>query len=143
MEIGWAKLEKLSRTYSDVKTGEMLALVGSSGRIEIAVREGNAADRLALKQIRGTPVKVRAATASMYGNLIALDADPGDALTPELLVVGMIAVPVATLLYCLRRGQRPTLRSVLFSLPVALVGAVGPPVLIIMSVRQHHPPVLL
>ena len=68
IEIGWAKIDMLSPTYSAVKPGEMLALIGSSGRLEIAVREGNASERLGLKQTRGTPVKIRAATASMYGD---------------------------------------------------------------------------
>ena len=67
IEIAWAKIEKLSRSYSDVRTGEMLALIGSSGRLEIAVRNGNAVERLGLKQLRGTAVKVRPATLSMYG----------------------------------------------------------------------------
>lgn len=36
------------RTYADVAPGELLALVGSSGYVEIAVREGSAAERLGL-----------------------------------------------------------------------------------------------
>ncbi|MDB5297522.1 MAG: hypothetical protein JWO31_3505, partial [Phycisphaerales bacterium] len=42
------------RTYGDVALGEPLALVGSSGLLEIAVREGSAADALRLKV--GDPV---------------------------------------------------------------------------------------
>ena len=45
------------RTYADVKPGETLALVGSEGHLEIAVREGSAAQRLALRA--GDPVLVR------------------------------------------------------------------------------------
>jgi S-adenosylmethionine hydrolase len=67
VEIGWAKIDTLSRTYSDVRPGEMLALIGSTGRLEIAVREGSAAERLGLKQTAGVPVRVRAARPSMYG----------------------------------------------------------------------------
>jgi S-adenosylmethionine hydrolase len=67
VEIGWAKIDKLSRTYSEVGVGEMIALIGSSGRLEIAIREGHAAERLGLKQARGTAVKVCAAQPSMYG----------------------------------------------------------------------------
>lgn len=44
------------RTYADVEPGEPLALTGSSGLLEIAVREGSAAQRFALR--RGTPVAV-------------------------------------------------------------------------------------
>ena len=67
VEIGWARMERLVTTYGDVKLGEMLALVGSSGRLEIAVREGSAAERLQLKQLRGTHVKVTTARPSMFG----------------------------------------------------------------------------
>ena len=36
-------------TYAEVEPGEVLALVGSEGHLEIAVREGNAAQRLGLR----------------------------------------------------------------------------------------------
>jgi S-adenosyl-L-methionine hydrolase (adenosine-forming) len=39
----------LRRTYSDVASGEPLALIGSSGLLEIAVRDGSAASKLSLK----------------------------------------------------------------------------------------------
>lgn len=67
VEIGWARIDSLSRTYADVEVGEMVALVGSSGRLEIAVREGSAAERLALRQLRGTHVKVSMGRPSMFG----------------------------------------------------------------------------
>ena len=44
----------LRRTYADAATGEPMALVGSSGLVEIAVRDGSAAERLALR--RGSAV---------------------------------------------------------------------------------------
>ena len=47
----------LGRTYADVAPGEPVALVGSSGLIEIAIREGSAADSLGLR--RGTTVRAR------------------------------------------------------------------------------------
>jgi S-adenosylmethionine hydrolase len=47
----------LRRTYADVSTGEAVALVGSSGLIEIAVRDGNAATTLGLS--RGSIVRIR------------------------------------------------------------------------------------
>ncbi len=47
----------LRRTYADVATGEAVALVGSSGLIEIAVRDGNAAATLGL--VRGSVIRVR------------------------------------------------------------------------------------
>jgi S-adenosylmethionine hydrolase len=42
------------RTFGDGRPGELLALVGSSGRLEIAIREGNAAREHRLG--RGVPV---------------------------------------------------------------------------------------
>jgi S-adenosylmethionine hydrolase len=47
----------LCRTYADVGMGEPVALVGSSGLIEVAVRDGSAATKLGLS--RGTIVRVR------------------------------------------------------------------------------------
>jgi hypothetical protein len=47
----------LRRTYGDVPPGEALAIVGSSGLIEVAVRDGNAARKLNLT--RGSPVVFR------------------------------------------------------------------------------------
>jgi hypothetical protein len=45
------------RTYSDVEPGTAIAIVGSSGLIELAVREGNAARELQLT--RGSSVVFR------------------------------------------------------------------------------------
>jgi S-adenosylmethionine hydrolase len=44
----------LRRTYADAASGEPMALVGSSGLVEIAVRDGSAAERLSLR--RGSSV---------------------------------------------------------------------------------------
>lgn len=46
-ELAGKRIEGLSRYYAERKRGELLALVGSTGRIEIAVRDGSAAERLA------------------------------------------------------------------------------------------------
>ena len=46
----------LARTYTDAARGEALALAGSAGWLEIAVREGSAAASLGLR--RGSPVAV-------------------------------------------------------------------------------------
>jgi len=47
----------LARTYADVGTGEAVALIGSSGLVEVAVRDGSAAALLGLK--RGSEVVLR------------------------------------------------------------------------------------
>ncbi len=48
---------RLVRTYGEARPGELVALLGSSGRLEISVREGSAARRL--PAARGTPVALR------------------------------------------------------------------------------------
>jgi S-adenosylmethionine hydrolase len=40
------RIEGLSRTYADVEPGQLVAYVGSTGLLEIAVRDGNAARQL-------------------------------------------------------------------------------------------------
>ncbi|MFL5506527.1 MAG: S-adenosyl-l-methionine hydroxide adenosyltransferase family protein, partial [Gemmatimonadales bacterium] len=47
----------MHRTFADVPTGELLALEGSGGRLEIAVRDGSAAARLGAGL--GSEVRVR------------------------------------------------------------------------------------
>jgi len=61
VELG-GRLLRLSRTYADVTEGELLALVGSHGLIEVAVRGGNAARTLGLG--RGAPVTLRRETGA-------------------------------------------------------------------------------
>ena len=51
------EIRGVHRTYADVEPGEVLALVGSEGHLEIAVREGNGAERLGLQP--GDPVELR------------------------------------------------------------------------------------
>ena len=53
VQVGGLSLA-LRRTYADVTSGDPMALVGSSGLVEIAVRDGSAAQRLGLK--RGSSV---------------------------------------------------------------------------------------
>lgn len=56
VRVGGRELGPLRRTYADVAEGEPLAYVGSDGRLEIAVRNRNAAKELGIW--RGTPVEV-------------------------------------------------------------------------------------
>lgn len=56
VELGDRRLA-LMRTYADAQPGEALALVGSAGLIEIAVRDGSAAEELHLS--RGDQVLTR------------------------------------------------------------------------------------
>jgi S-adenosylmethionine hydrolase len=51
-----ATVEGLSRTYGDSPVGQLVALIGSSGHLEIAVNQGNAARALSVGT--GNPVKV-------------------------------------------------------------------------------------
>jgi S-adenosylmethionine hydrolase len=56
IEIGGFRLP-IRRTYADVAPGALVALPGSSGLLEVAMREGSAADRLGVS--RGTAVVFR------------------------------------------------------------------------------------
>jgi S-adenosylmethionine hydrolase len=59
VEIAGQNLTGIHRTYANVEPGAALALVGSEGFLEIAVREGNAALGLGVEP--GDPVVVRSA----------------------------------------------------------------------------------
>jgi hypothetical protein len=54
--VAGREIARVHRTYADVKPGEVLALVGSEGHLEIAVREGSGAQRLGLQP--GDPVEL-------------------------------------------------------------------------------------
>jgi len=49
VKIKGKKIGKLKRTYWDVAPGKPIALIGSSGLLEIAVRDGDASKQLKLK----------------------------------------------------------------------------------------------
>ena len=55
--VGGAEVGAVRRTYGDVETGGLVALVGSLGLLEVSVRDGSAADRLGAG--RGARVRVR------------------------------------------------------------------------------------
>ena len=59
VEIGGRVVGPLGRTYADVRSGELVAVVGSSGLVEIAVRDGHAAS--ALSASRGVRVALHPA----------------------------------------------------------------------------------
>jgi hypothetical protein len=46
LRIGRKRIEALARTYAETKQGDLFAIVGSSGYLEIAVNQGSAAQRL-------------------------------------------------------------------------------------------------
>jgi S-adenosyl-L-methionine hydrolase (adenosine-forming) len=56
IEIG-GRVMPIVRTYADADAGELIALVGSTGFVEVAQRDGSAARALAIT--RGTPVVLR------------------------------------------------------------------------------------
>jgi S-adenosyl-L-methionine hydrolase (adenosine-forming) len=56
IDILGRRIEGVVHSYSDVNPGELLALAGSSGHLEVAVRNGNAAS--ALEAQAGAPVRV-------------------------------------------------------------------------------------
>jgi len=56
IRVGSLTIERLSRTFSDVRPGESAAYIGSSGYLEIAIRDGNAQLQGGVKS--GDPVLV-------------------------------------------------------------------------------------
>ena len=56
IEVGAVRIP-VRRTYAEVEPGELVAVVGSTGFIEIATRDGNAAELLSLA--RGSPVTLK------------------------------------------------------------------------------------
>ncbi len=54
--VGDAIIEGLHRTYGEVERGEPVALIGSSGMLEVAVNGGNAAELFNIR--KGAPVNV-------------------------------------------------------------------------------------
>ena len=56
IEVRGERIEGVARTYADVGVGEIVALIGSAGALEIAIRNGDAAGELGLD--RGDPVTV-------------------------------------------------------------------------------------
>jgi S-adenosylmethionine hydrolase len=58
VECGEFRGKRICRTYADVAIGSPLCLIGSSGFLEIAVREDSAAERFGI--IRGQPLSVTA-----------------------------------------------------------------------------------
>jgi S-adenosylmethionine hydrolase len=56
LRIAGDAVPQLVRTYGNAEPGELVALIGSSGRLEVAVTRGSAAARLRVGV--GTPVEV-------------------------------------------------------------------------------------
>jgi S-adenosylmethionine hydrolase len=56
VRVGGQVDAKLARTYADAEPGELVALIGSGGRVEVAVVNGSAADRLGLGV--GSPIEI-------------------------------------------------------------------------------------
>jgi len=56
VEVAGRAVERIHVTYADVRRGQLLALIGSSGMLELSVREGSAA--LMLGAGEGAPVTV-------------------------------------------------------------------------------------
>jgi S-adenosylmethionine hydrolase len=48
--VGRRKLNKISNSYADVGVGDVVAILGSSGYLEISVNHGSARDVLNLKK---------------------------------------------------------------------------------------------
>jgi len=58
VSVGGRTLGGLKRTFNEVPVGGMLALIGSAGFVEVAVREGHAARELKLEDGQGMPLVI-------------------------------------------------------------------------------------
>ena len=56
IKVGTMTLERLNRSYAESEVGELLAIIGSFGRLEISINQGSAACVLGLKQ--GDPITI-------------------------------------------------------------------------------------
>jgi S-adenosylmethionine hydrolase len=56
-ELGGVEVSGVRLSYASVDPGQLVAVIGSAGTLEISVREGSAAERLSVR--RGEPVLVR------------------------------------------------------------------------------------
>ncbi len=59
LEVAGRRIQGLRRTFADVPAGALVAYIGSTGHLEIALREGNAAQSLDIK--RGDKILLREA----------------------------------------------------------------------------------
>ena len=75
VHLAWESIPGLSRTYSDVGPGKLVAYVGSSGQLEVAVRGGSAAARLGMDV--GDPVQVREPSGRFRTPQATLDGGGG------------------------------------------------------------------
>ena len=57
LEVAGRRIQDLGRTFTDVPAGELVAYIGSSSHLEIALREGNAAQLLGME--RGDSILLR------------------------------------------------------------------------------------
>jgi len=58
VEVKGKRIGKICRTYSEVHEGRLCAVIGSSGRLEIAVRNGSASEKLHLARSRHVRIRL-------------------------------------------------------------------------------------
>src|SRR5207245_9140665 len=80
-QVGAEEVRNQVRTYAEAETGTPVALVSSNGMLEIAVRNGNAAERPGARV--GTPVLVTPAEDYPPPSASGTHDDPGTDLTME------------------------------------------------------------
>jgi S-adenosylmethionine hydrolase len=66
IKVGTLTIENVRETYAEVKKDEALALIGSSGYLEIAVNLGRASERLGIDSKELTGVKVEVGKTDSY-----------------------------------------------------------------------------
>jgi hypothetical protein len=61
--VGSTVIDRLSDTYDDVELGGVLAIVGSTGKLEISINRGSAAKKLFVS--RTDPIRIEAGAAAL------------------------------------------------------------------------------
>jgi S-adenosylmethionine hydrolase len=61
--VGSTVVDRLSDTYDDVEPGGVLAIVGSTGKLEISINRGSAAKKLFVS--RTDPIRIEAGAAEL------------------------------------------------------------------------------
>jgi len=65
IQAGTVEIDHLNRSYAESGVGGFLAIIGSFGRLEVSINQGNAAQRLGLK--RGDAITVRLSPSPRRG----------------------------------------------------------------------------
>jgi S-adenosylmethionine hydrolase len=67
IQAGTVEIDHLNRSYGESGVGEFLAIIGSFGRLEVSMNQGNAAQHLGLKRGDAITVRLRSNLYDFFG----------------------------------------------------------------------------